>query len=182
MTCHHQCHLHVDYCFESGQVTFPGSWGGLPKLARLQRVAAAWETVAGAGRPREAGSLERRVASGRGRAGLGWARGESGADLPGKGRSRSPRKSAICGCEGWIFEGGAEERAGLPRPRPARSNPLGFSFARRPARPLTCSNPLCGRGGPVSLRPRRACAESLPAAAGPDREERLRGTPTGGRR
>lgn len=56
----------------------------------------------------------------------------------------------------------------FPAPGPRGPIPSASPFLGRPGRPLTCSNPLCGRGGPVSLRPCCACALGFPDAAGPD--------------
>lgn len=97
----------------------------------------------------------------------GRRRGVPGAALTGKGVAlRDGGSQQFVGPGAGALKQ-AEEGAGFLRPRPRRSNRSGFSFSR-PARPLTCSNPLCGGGGRGSLRPCRACALGFPDAAGPD--------------
>lgn len=112
--------------------------------------------------------------------------GASASEPRPQARGRSGRRRGVPGaaltCKGLALRDGgsqqfvgpgagalkpAEEGAGFLRPRPRRSNRSGFSFSR-PARPLTCSNPLCGGGGRGSLRPCRACALGFPDAAEPD--------------
>ena len=142
--------------FERNLGHLSGSSGSLRKPAGLLAVAAARETGAGAVRHCKASSPKSELAS------SPPGQCASRAALTCWGRSESPSQQFVGRRAGALKE--AEEGEGFLRPRSPQSNRLGFCFSR-PARPLTRSDPLCGSGGPASLRPCRACAVGFPDAA-----------------
>lgn len=132
--------------FQSDLVASRGRSGGRWKLARLHRVAPAWDPCAWAVRQCQAGSLNAGVASGRERERLVQL-------LQTRGGSRdwgSPR--FVRPMAGALKERRRNKRE-LSTPGPHCPIPSASPILGWPARPLTCSNPLCGRDGRVSLRP-----------------------------
>lgn len=125
----------------------------------------------GRGEPREGGAAAQGAQAGRGVA-PGSRGGVSCAALTCKGRFATLGSQQFVGRRATALKGRQRRERDFPAPV-SRCPILSASPLRgRPARPLTSSNPLCGSGGRVSLRPCCACVLGSPDAARPDQDWR----------